>query len=120
MSNPHVKLSQVLAELKADYLKSLPAKIAHLQELTQQHDWHNLSEEYHKLKGTGKTYGFPEVSILCEKLEHLALQKETQIPGIFLQAVGVLERMLKAYSYGQDYDLQSDPLAKTILEMRYA
>ena len=120
MSNPHIKLSQVLAELKAEYLKGLPGKIEHLRDLTHKHDWHSLSEEYHKLKGTGKTYGFPEVSTFCEKLEFLALKKETQIPGIFLQAIGVLERMLKAFNYDQSYDLQSDPLAKTILEMRHA
>ena len=114
--NPDKKLSRVLSDLKVEYLESLPNKIKKIRSLTKKEDWQSLYDEYHKLKGTGKTYGFPEISILCEQLEMLALKKESQKIALFQQAADLMEEMHQAYCKQKTIDLLSHPFAKTILK----
>lgn len=118
MSHNPAKLNQILAELKVEYLASFPQKIQKLKALTQSKDWTQLAEEYHKLKGTGKTYGFPEVSTICEKLETLATHNQTHLQHLFEQAIELLERMHKAYQMGNSFELDSDPTAKSIMALK--
>lgn len=110
------KLSRVLSDLKIEYLEALPGKIQKIKNLTLQEDWPQIYEEYHKLKGTGKTYGFPEISILCERLESLAQKKDSQKIGLFMEAVQLLEELRKAFEKGKSYDLLAHPLGKTLLK----
>ena len=142
--SPPSNLKDVLADLKADYLKTLPAKIEKIKTLTFHQSWEQLADEYHKLKGTGKTYGFPEITLVCEKLEKLSQEKwaETknqshasplslpatednslssanrEIPATdnpFLLAPKLLERLLRAYDRNEKFDLLHDSTAKKIL-----
>lgn len=112
--NKTQKLSEVLAELKAEYLQSLPVKIAKLEKLLAEEAWSDLTEEFHKLKGTGKTYGFPEISILCEKLEVLSSSKETQKTVLFEQALLLFHKMRASYNKGETFDLERDPISRSI------
>lgn len=118
MSRPNdKKLSDLLSELKAEYLIKLPEKILALRQFTEQQSWQNVEAEFHKLKGTGRTYGYPDISVLCERLEFLAQHKDTQLPVLFHQAIDLLTRMLKAYEKGEPYNLSADATMKTILKM---
>jgi HPt (histidine-containing phosphotransfer) domain-containing protein len=112
------KLSEVLSQLKAEYLQKLPQKVERLRLLTEAKNWLVLEEEYHNLKGSGKTYGFPEISAVCEKLEFLAHHKETQILVIFNEAVELLDRIEKSYTQGPAFDLFQDATFKTLLRMK--
>lgn len=109
------KLSELLAELKADYRKSFPAKILVLQNAFDRRDVHSLTEEFHKLKGTGKTYGYPEVSLLCEALETACRSGApdfSQVEKVF----SVFARMLEAWKDGKNFDLRGDTEANLLLE----
>jgi HPt (histidine-containing phosphotransfer) domain-containing protein len=115
-------LGQVLAELKSDYLKQFPKKLSEIQKLTESKNFAQLAEEYHKLKGTGKTYGFPEISVLCEHMEFLSLAQAHQTrgheehpPDLFPNALRVLEMIYQQYVTGRSFDLQQDAIAKSIL-----
>lgn len=112
------QLTALLAELKAEYLEALPGKIEKLKNLTEKREWGELSDEYHKMKGTGKTYGFPEVSIICEKMEFLALHHHAQQEALFKQALDLLERVRQAHAIGHNYDLKADPSAQLILRLK--
>lgn len=109
------KLSKLLADLKIEYLKEFPNKINRIKKITAQQDWKLIYEEYHKIKGTGKTYGFPEISQICEVLETMAQNKETQKITLFEEAIGLLQEMYDGYQRGETLDLQKHPLAKTLL-----
>lgn len=111
------KLSIVLQELKKEYLVKLPQRIELLRKMTEALDWQALEDEYHKLKGTGKTYGFPEVSIVCEKLEHLAQDSRFRNAEIFSSAVLLLERMHQNYLAQEPVDLQADAFARSLLAL---
>lgn len=64
-------IQDVLAELQRNYIASMPGKIAMLDGLWRAGELDKLRTEYHKLKGTGKTYGLPEVTQVGEALERL-------------------------------------------------
>ena len=117
MTSDRSKLASVLSELKAEYLEKLPSKIEKIRLLTEKGSWTEIEDEYHKLKGTGRTYGFPEISILCEKMEILAQHPKTQNQNAFRDAVTVLERINAHYSQGSEFDLKTDALAQSLLAL---
>lgn len=117
-SNTHKNLTQVLAELKSEYLTKLPDKISKLKVLTHEKKWAALEEEYHNLKGTGKTYGYPEISAVCEKLESLAQRQETQLPILFAEALHLFEKMYESYRSGLSFDLQNDSTYRNIMKLK--
>lgn len=53
---------KMMAELKEQYFAQLPDKLKILQTLIKEKNLTDLHEHFHKLKGTGKTYGLPEIS----------------------------------------------------------
>lgn len=91
------KLQKILVELKQEYLAALPGKIQTLEELVHKADWRQVTEEFHKLKGTGKTYGLPEVSILSEHLETQSQIPVLQDKDYFLAAVFLLHKIREAH-----------------------
>lgn len=111
------KLTAVLEELKTEYLAKFPHKILKLKELTELRRWRDLEEEYHKLKGSGKTYGYPEVSVVCEKVESLLMRNFIQKPEVYEQSVLLLEKIHQSYLNKESYDLQKDSFARTLLAL---
>lgn len=59
-----MSIDDVLAELKKNYLKALPERISQIESFWKQGDSVRTETEFHKLKGTGKTYGLPDVSTI--------------------------------------------------------
>ncbi|MCB0351304.1 MAG: Hpt domain-containing protein [Bdellovibrionales bacterium] len=70
-----MNFDEMMAELKAEYVASFPEKLTEIRSHYEANDREKLRDDFHKLKGTGKTYGLPEVSILCEVVEKLCLAK---------------------------------------------
>lgn len=64
---------QMMAELRTEYLASFPQKFIDIETHLAARDFSRLREDFHKLKGTGKTYGIPEISTLCAIVENLCL-----------------------------------------------
>lgn len=116
--NDRPKLSELLNELKEDYLRNLPVKLATIKIYSDQSNWNLLFDEYHKLKGNGKTYGYPDISTVAEKLEFLAQHKEGQDQAVFLDAVALLERMYKSYLENKPFPLEQDAFARSLLALK--
>lgn len=116
-----MSMKDLLAELQRDYLTSFPDKIARLRAHWNEQNYHELRTEYHKLKGTGKTYGIPEVSQLGEALETLceALIEgdrsalETAVP----LSLTLLERIRGARNDGRSFNLDDDRDFRVIVEL---
>lgn len=80
-------LNELLKSLQRDYLAELPAKIARIEAVLSPPSGADpsaltdLRVAFHKLKGTGQTYGLPEVSELsacAEELCERALEQATE------------------------------------------
>jgi HPt (histidine-containing phosphotransfer) domain-containing protein len=108
----------VMESLKQDYLEALPLKIQKIKDLTERQELDLLREEYHKLKGTGKTYGFPDISVVCAKLEaHLENPKLAETKNL-IQGAELLQKMYQKYLQNQVLDLQQDKFARELLALK--
>lgn len=116
--NTKQKFSELLVELKTDYLNKLPTRIEEIKQTTSQKDWVRLEELYHNLKGTGKTYGFPEVSQICEAMEYFMAKENSNKEEFAKDAIFVLEKLLSSYQTGQKVNLGIIPGALNILALK--
>lgn len=112
------KLSKVLTELREEYLQKFPQKLKRLRAVTQTRDWQQIEDEYHKLKGTGKTYGFPEISTICEILETAAQQPALRNPELFEQALTLLEKLHEGYISNKPLSLADNEIARRLLALK--
>ena len=62
---------ELIGELRAEYLESFHGKYEQMLQSFKQGQWSSLEMEFHKLKGTGRTYGAPEVTQLSERMEQI-------------------------------------------------
>ena len=101
--------SSLIAELQVDYVASFPNKIATLNNFYRQKDWSSLELEFHKLKGTGTTYGVPEISKICKEMERICRDSPQAIPEVFSHCVSLIEDIEKIYSDKKEsFALESD------------
>jgi HPt (histidine-containing phosphotransfer) domain-containing protein len=114
-----MSLKDLLADLQKDYIRSLPGKITNLHFLWQEGRHEELVTEYHKLKGTGRTYGVPEISQLGEALETLlespASQSSSQ--NAVELSLRILERIHAARVAGNAHKLDDDRDFHSIIEL---
>ena len=118
MTDKSQHLIQVLFELKNEYLQNLPGKIEKIKKLTQEKKWNDLCDEYHKLKGTGKTYGYPEVSVICEQLELLLMKPDQQNFPAFERALTLLDKLLLSYQNKTPFEIEKDPIFCEIFSLK--
>lgn len=71
----------LFAELKGEYLDTFPEKIKSIETFWQKRDRKNLQNEYHKIKGTGSTYGAEELSTIADIMEELC-ERDSQHLGM--------------------------------------
>lgn len=104
-----MSLDSVLADLKANYIKSIPQKLQTIKEHIENKDFKNLREDFHKMKGTGKTYGIPEISDLGALFEEILIFCEfNPQPGWALDAHNLLKDIYEHRSEDKAYTIQSD------------
>jgi HPt (histidine-containing phosphotransfer) domain-containing protein len=116
-----MSLKDLLAELQKEYLATFPEKTAAIERYWRESKFEDLESEFHKIKGTGRTYGLPEVSLLGELMEKLCQvrtgetsansqavardQLKTAIP----LATAILERIRQGRTQGVPLKLDDDP-----------
>lgn len=74
-------MKDLLESLKAKYIEELPDKINEMKLFFEKKDWSELQNAFHKLKGSGKTYGLPEVSDISERCETYLIKKCSLSPN---------------------------------------
>ena len=72
-----MNFDELLKSLQTDYVAALPNKIAIIKSQIKSGDIKALRESFHKFKGTGRTYGLPEVSELAELVERLCIDEHS-------------------------------------------
>jgi|GEM_PF-1386081 len=87
----------LIAELQVEYLASFPDKFKKIDDLFTSEKWYELELEFHKLKGTGKTYGIPEVSVVCKEMERICRKEIHAIPSALPLCVEILQEIQTAY-----------------------
>lgn len=100
-------LKSLMDDLRQEYLASFPEKFDKLLECFNKQDWYSIELEYHKLKGTGTTYGIPEVSQLCEILERLCREHKTIDKETLDSSILLLGKIKDKYEQDIEFDLAS-------------
>lgn len=101
--------NSLIAELQVDYLASFPAKITTLKSHFSDQDWQGLELEFHKLKGTGTTYGIPEISDICREMERICRDTPDKISGVFSVCVDLIQDVEKSYKNQKEkFALETD------------
>lgn len=95
-------LADLLADLRRDYLASFPAKIEKLRALLAAHEIQSLTDEFHKLKGTGKTYGVAEISLVSELAEAVCETQPQEIHWAIPAALEFLQQIYQTHSRLKD------------------
>ena len=112
-----MSLKDVLAELQKDYVTSIPRKSEAISEHWRLGNILDLQTEYHKLKGTGRTYGLPEVTQLGEALEALCMTHRASLSVAVPLSIAILERIRSHRVQGAQHNLEEDHDFRVIVEL---
>ena len=112
-----MSLQNLLAELQKEYLESLPEKIKGITELIKAKELELVETEFHKLKGTGRTYGVPEVSRVGELGERACWIPDDKRDGAISQALALLSKVHTSRSQGKELQIDNDHSCKALSEL---
>ena len=76
-----MNIEELMKQLKREYIDTLPTKKAKVLELFRQNQLVELETEFHKMKGSGKTYGLGEVSQFGEIFEMICMDLPSALYG---------------------------------------
>lgn len=109
-----MSFDEMLKGLQRDYLESLPEKISDIRKHINAGSAETLQDAFHKLKGTGKTYGIPEISVLAAAVEGICHAKPKQAAPAASQALLILQDIHSARNANLAFALDDDPRFKQI------
>lgn len=115
-SKPH-ELEDLFAELKAEYLESFDEKITLIETLWQKQNRKDLQGEFHKIKGTGTTYGVREVSDVAEIMEDMCHQAGPKLGLSLMFSLEIFKRICANYIHRVPYEMNKDVLFKALRHM---
>ena len=101
-------MDDLLKELQLEYIQGIPEKIQELRIFCQTNDFDNLLNSFHKLKGSGKTYGLEEVSELGQFFELWLREKKEKAVPFSKKAIEILERIHSSRVQSKPYSLETD------------
>lgn len=112
-----MSFEDLLKSLQQEYLQSLPKKIESIRAQLSTGDVNELRESFHKLKGTGRTYGMPEVSELAAVVEEICYDYPKNAATAGGHALDILKDVHAARAQGQQYDLSQDSRFQAIRKL---
>jgi len=102
-------MEDLLKALHVEYVAELPAKITSIEHLVREQKAEDVREAFHKLKGTGKTYGLPEVSELAAIVEATCIADAAVGLAMASVATDILRDIAAARRDERPYSLSADP-----------
>lgn len=101
-------LESVLKDLREKYISDLPEVIESIETLFSQKNLALVREEFHKLRGTGKTYGIDEISAVGEAVENLCVYYPESAEQLIPLGIRILQRIHATRSQGRIFDVAAD------------
>lgn len=88
---------ELLKTLRKEYIDTLPAKIKEIETYLAKNDIENLLIVFHKLKGSGKTYGFDQISVLGHDIEEALKAKAKDSLKSVQEAIASLQSIYSSH-----------------------
>ena len=92
-----MNFDDMMKQMRVKYLEDTTSRISELQALVDKKDFKDLESFFHKLKGSGASYGLPEFSEFGAKYESRA-QNSALSDAELNNAVEELKTLCKAHS----------------------
>lgn len=115
-----MSMQQLLKNLKAQYISELHFKIREIEEqLEKQGSNEFFYDAFHKLKGSGLTYGCGEISDVCGLVEGYCQSKHPRWPEAVDAGLDILKKVYIARLQQLDkaYDLGADPQYRLLVDL---
>lgn len=116
-SHSKQEMDELFADLKKEYLSTFNDKQILIQKAWVAYDRKTLENEFHKMKGTGKTYGLPEVSDLGGMIELLCKDNHPKLGLCVFLALEILPKIVAHHNNLRSYLMSEDPFYKKIKEI---
>jgi hypothetical protein len=104
-----MSFDDLIATLAQEYLVALPGKIDLIKKEAQAGAVADLQTSFHKLKGTGRTYGFPEITEIGAVIERICKERPTEAAAAALLGAEVLDAIHTARARKESFSLSSEP-----------
>ncbi len=112
-----MNMQKVLAKLKKEYLSDLPQKIKDIEMSYKNHDIEELKSAFHKLKGSGTTYGVESISNLSRILEDTCIKHPNKIDQNIIDLTLSLMSDIGAEKIQSPIDLNEDPRFQNLIHI---
>lgn len=106
------ELNTLFAELKAEYLETFTEKITTIEKAWQAKNRKQLESEYHKIKGTGATYGVNEATQVAEVLETLCHEGSNKLGMCVLVSIHLFKKIENHYKTEAPFEMSKDAAFK--------
>lgn len=103
-----MNFDNLMNQLRVEYVSSLPEKIQIIRHFYNSGDYLGVREVFHKLKGTGATYGVPEVSLVGETLEAFCKLNPSKLNEAVPDALDILNQIYSCRLNNKEFDVSSD------------
>lgn len=111
------EMDDIFAELRTEYLETFTEKQNLIKTSWEKRDRTTIENEFHKMKGTGKTYGLPEITDLGRMLELVSKDNHPKLGTCVFAALELLPQIVAARQQNKTYPLDTDPFYKKIKEI---
>lgn len=103
-----MNIAEMLKELQKEYISELPDKLQVIKASFLRNDIDELRGHFHKLKGTGSTYGIPELSELGLIAEGICSQRPRHLAEVIPLCLELIHEIHIARTQQQPFNLSED------------
>ena len=103
-----MSFEDVMQELQKEYVESLPEKITEIEDNLSTKNVEDLTTSFHRLKGSGKTYGLPEISELGAIAEQICRQQPHCVTSALPDALELLKDIHLERKASRSLNLEED------------
>jgi HPt (histidine-containing phosphotransfer) domain-containing protein len=112
-----MNFDNLLSQLRIEYVSSLPEKIQIIRHFYNSGDALGVKEVFHKLKGTGATYGVPEISMIGETVEQFCKTKPQDMKTVIPDALALLDSVHTSRTKNEEFNVSADPRFQRICQL---
>jgi len=103
-----MSFESMMEQLRIEYVDDLPNKIKDIESNFAKDQLQVVREDFHKLKGTGRTYGVPEITDLAEVMEKICIQFPKEAAQTVPEALDLLREIHTLRATAQSFDINKD------------
>jgi HPt (histidine-containing phosphotransfer) domain-containing protein len=104
-----VSLDNLLKDLQTEYINRLSEKATEIELAFKSKDISTVQDVFHRLKGSGSTYGIPEISDLGLVAEAICHHHPEALPWVVPAAIEILKKIQRSRQIDLSYPITEDP-----------